>query len=200
MRPRAIQRVLDQDGSVVLSEPVQRERVLSEEVAFQMTTLMEDVIARGTGASVQRWGVRGPVAGKTGSTNEFKDAWFVGYSPRVVVGVWVGFDQPATIARDGFGGRIAAPIWADFMKRSSRLVGGGSFDVPSTLETDELCRVSFKQPVDGCPLYTEYFKASDSRPRQHCQVHEGSLRQRVQRAAEKAVIGTLRSVWNKIWR
>ena len=200
VRPRAIQRVLDQDGSVVLSEPVQRERVLSEEVAFQMTTLMEDVIARGTGASVQRWGVRAPVAGKTGSTNEFKDAWFVGYSPRVVVGVWVGFDQPATIARDGFGGRIAAPIWADFMKRSSRLVGGGSFDVPSTLETDELCRVSYKQPVDGCPLYTEYFKASDSRPRQHCQVHEGSLRQRVQRAAEKVVIGTLRSVWNKIWR
>ena len=200
VRPRAIQRVLDQDGSVVLSEPVQRERVLSEEVAFQMTTLMEDVIARGTGASVQRWGVRAPVAGKTGSTNEFKDAWFVGYSPRVVVGVWVGFDQPATIARDGFGGRIAAPIWADFMKRSSRLVGGGSFDVPSTLETDELCRVSYKQPVDGCPLYTEYFKASDSRPRQHCQVHEGSLRQRVQRTAEKVVIGTLRSVWNKIWR
>ena len=200
VRPRAIQRVLDQDGSVVLSEPVQRERVLSEEVAFQMTSLMEDVIARGTGASVQRWGVRAPLAGKTGSTNEFKDAWFVGYSPRVVVGVWVGFDQPATIARDGFGGRIAAPIWADFMKRSSRLVGGGSFDVPSTLETDELCRVSYKQPVDGCPLYTEYFKASDSRPRQHCQVHEGSLRQRVQRAAEKVVIGTLRSVWNKIWR
>ena len=200
VRPRAIQRVLDQDGSVVLAEPVQRERVLSEEVAFQMTTLMEDVIARGTGASVQRWSVRAPIAGKTGSTNEFKDAWFVGYAPRVVVGVWVGFDQPATIARDGFGGRIAAPIWADFMRRSSRIVGGGAFETPSTLETDELCRVWYRQPVDGCPLYTEYFKASDSKPRQHCQVHEGSLRQRVQRAAEKVVIGTLRSVWNKIWR
>jgi 1A family penicillin-binding protein len=200
VRPRAIQRVLDQDGLVVLSEPVYRERVLSEEVAFQMTTLMEDVIARGTGASVQRWSLRGPVAGKTGSTNEFKDAWFVGYSPRVVVSVWVGFDQPAPIARDGFGGRVAAPIWADFMKRSSPIVGGGVFETPSTLESDELCRVSFKRPVDGCPLYTEYFKASDSKPRQHCQVHEGSLRQRIQRAAEKAVIGTLRSVWNKIWR
>ncbi len=200
VRPRAIQRVLDQDGGVVLAEPVQRERVMSEEVAFQMTTLMQDVIARGTGAAVQRWSVRAPVAGKTGSTNEFKDAWFVGYAPRVVVGVWVGFDQPATIARDAFGGRIAAPIWADFMKRSSRVVGGGTFDAPSTLEADELCRISFKQPVDGCPVYTEYFKASDSKPRQHCQVHEGSLRQRVQRAAEKVVIGTLRSVWNKIWR
>ena len=80
VRPRAIQRVLDQDGGVVLAEPVERERVLSVEVAFQMTSLMQDVIARGTGTSVQRWGVRVPVAGKTGSTNEFKDAWFVGYS------------------------------------------------------------------------------------------------------------------------
>ena len=200
VRPRAILRVTDQDGSAVLFEPVARERLLSEEVAFQMTTLMEDVIARGTGTSVQRWGLRGPVAGKTGSTNEFKDAWFVGYSSRVVVGVWVGFDQPATIARDAFGGRIAAPIWADFMKRSGRALAGGAFQVPATLETDELCRVSFKKPVDGCPLYTEYFKPSDSKPRQHCQLHEGSIRQRVQRAAEKAVVGALRSVWNKIWR
>ena len=200
VRPRAILRVTDQDGSAVLFEPVARERLLSEEVAFQMTTLMEDVIARGTGTSVQRWGLRGPVAGKTGSTNEFKDAWFVGYSSRVVVGVWVGFDQPATIARDAFGGRIAAPIWADFMKRSGRALAGGAFQVPATLETDELCRVSFKKPVDGCPLYREYFKPSDSKPRQHCQLHEGSIRQRVQRAAEKAVVGALRSVWNKIWR
>jgi len=199
VQPRAILRVLDPDGSVVLFEPVQRERVLSPEVAFQMTTLMQDVIARGTGTTVQQWGLRMPVAGKTGSTNEFKDAWFVGFSPRMVVGVWVGFDQPATIRRDAFGGRIAGPIWADFMKRAGRAFGGGTFQAPSTLETDELCRVSFKQPVDSCPLYTEYFKASDGKPRQHCQIHEGTLRQRAQRAVEKAVVGVVRDIWNKIW-
>lgn len=199
VQPRAILRVLDPDGSVVLFEPVQRERVLSPEVAFQMTTLMQDVIARGTGTTVQQWGLRMPVAGKTGSTNEFKDAWFVGFSPRMVVGVWVGFDQPATIRRDAFGGRIAGPIWADFMKRAGRAFGGGTFQAPSTLETDELCRVSFKQPVDSCPLYTEYFKASDSKPRQHCQIHEGTLRQRARRAVEKAVVGVVRDIWNKIW-
>ena len=197
---RAILRVLDHDGSVVLSEPVRRNRVLSPEVAFQMTTLMQDVIARGTGTTVQQGGLRKPVAGKTGSTNEFKDAWFIGYSPRVVVGVWVGFDQPATIRRDAFGGRIAGPIWADFMRRAGRTFGGGAFQVPSTLETDELCRVSFKQPVNSCPVYTEYFKASDGKPRQHCQIHEGTLRQRAQRAVEKAVVGVVRDVWNKIWR
>lgn len=200
VRPRAILRVVDQDGALVLFEPAQRERVVSPEVAFQMTSLMEDVIARGTGASVQRFGLRGAVAGKTGTTDDFKDAWFVGYSPRIVVGVWVGFDQPATIGRDAVGGRIAAPIWADFMKRASRVVGAGVFHAPATLETEPLCRVSYKQPVDGCPLYTEYFKASDGKPRQHCQIHAGSLRQRVRRAAEKAVVGAVRGIWNKIWQ
>jgi membrane carboxypeptidase/penicillin-binding protein len=191
--------VLDQDGEVVLSEPIERQQVLPPEVAFQMTSLMRDVIARGTGTSVQQWGLRMPVAGKTGSTNAFKDAWFVGFSPRIVVGVWVGFDQPATIRRDAFGGRIAGPIWADFMRRVSRSIGGGTFQLPTTLEAEELCRVSFKKPVDGCPIYTEYFKPSDPKPRQHCQIHEGTLRQRAQRAIERAVVGVVQGIWNRIW-
>jgi 1A family penicillin-binding protein len=200
VRPRAILRVLDQDGDVVLAEPVQRQHVLSPEVAFQMTSLMRDVVSRGTGTTVLQWGLRMPVAGKTGSTNEFKDAWFVGFSPHVVVGVWVGFDQPATIRRDAYGGKVAGPIWADFMRRAGRVVGSGTFDPPATLEADELCRVSFVKPVEGCPLYTEYFKSSDAKPRQHCQIHQGTLRQRAQRAIEKAVAGAVRRVWDKIWR
>jgi 1A family penicillin-binding protein len=198
VRPRGVLRVLDRDGDVVSSEPVRRDRVLSPEVAYQMVTLMQDVVTRGTGTGVQQWGIRAPLAGKTGTTNEFKDAWFVGFSPRLVVGVWVGFDQPATIRRDGSGGRIALPIWADFMRRAVRVVGAGAFEVPSTLEPEDLCRVSFRQPVNGCPVYTEYFKPSDAKPRQHCQIHEGSLRQRAQRAVEKAVVGLLRELWGKV--
>jgi 1A family penicillin-binding protein len=200
VRPRAIVRVVDQDGGVVLREPVQRERVLSPEVAYQMVTLMQDVIARGTGTAVQSWGVRGAIAGKTGTTNDFKDAWFVGFSPRVVVGVWVGFDQPATIRRDGTGGRVALPIWASFMRRAERTVSGGTFPPPATMEAEDLCRVTFRQPVNGCPLYTEYFKPSDAKPRQHCQLHEGSIRQRVQRTVERAVVGLLRGLWDRVTR
>ena len=199
VHPRSILRVLDQDGAVVLSAPVERERVISPDAAFQMVTLMQDVVSRGTGTAVRQW-VRGPVAGKTGTTNEFKDAWFVGFSPRLVVGVWAGFDQPETIRRDGYGGRIALPIWADFMRRAARSIGTGAFEPPSTLEPEELCRESFRRPVDGCPIYVEYFKASDPKPRQHCPLHEGSLRQRAQRAVERAVVGAIRSVWDKIWR
>ena len=95
------------------------ERVISPQIAYQMVSMLEDVIDRGTGARrAARCGVRFPVGGKTGTTDDFKDAWFVGFSSSVVVGVWVGFDQPATIGREGYGARYALPIWTDFMRRS----------------------------------------------------------------------------------
>ena len=197
VRPRAILRVLDRDGGIAWSEQVWRQRLLSPEVAFQMVTLMQDVVARGTGTAVRQW-VRAEVAGKTGTTNDFKDAWFVGFAPRLVVGVWVGFDRPATIRRDGYGARIALPIWADFVRRAGARTAG-SFEPPATLDPEELCRVSFKRPVEGCPVYVEYFKPSDPRPRQLCEQHEGSLRQRARRAVENAVVGAVRGLWNKIW-
>ena len=98
--PRAIVRVLDADGGVALDVPVQSERVVSVQTAFQMVSMLGDVVDRGTGAAVRRAGVAFPVGGKTGTTNEFKDAWFVGFSSNLVVGVWVGFDQPKTIGRE----------------------------------------------------------------------------------------------------
>ena len=93
--PRAIRRVIDEDGDIVLDEPSDPERILPAPVAFQMVSMMRDVIDRGTGSGVRAAGVRFPVAGKTGTTNDFKDAWFVGYSTTVVAAVWVGYDQPA---------------------------------------------------------------------------------------------------------
>jgi penicillin-binding protein 1A len=101
--PRAIVRILDQQGDTALDEPVQRDRVLPDTVAFQMVSLMRDVIDRGTATGVRQWGVRFPVGGKTGTTNESKDAWFVGYSSAIVVGVWVGFDQPGAAWRSRSG-------------------------------------------------------------------------------------------------
>jgi penicillin-binding protein 1A len=114
-RSRGIISVFDSGGRQVLDRQVDREQVLEPPVAFQMTTMLRDVVDRGTGAAARALGVRGPVAGKTGTTDEYRDAWFVGFSSSVVVGVWVGFDQPATIGRDAYGARVALPIWADFM-------------------------------------------------------------------------------------
>src|SRR4051812_36301784 len=151
--PRAIVRVLDQQGDVALDEPVERQQVLPPAVAFQMVSLMRDVVDRGTATAVRQWGVRFPVGGKTGTTNESKDAWFVGYSSAVVVGVWVGFDQPATMGANAFGSRMALPIWADFMRRTSRLLRPGEFALPAGLKQEELCRVSYLRPLQDCPTY-----------------------------------------------
>ena len=193
-RPRSILNVLDADGDEIFNREVDRQRVISEQSAFQMVTMLQDVIERGTGASARALGVRGSIGGKTGTTDGYRDAWFVGFSSRLVVGVWVGFDQPAPIGREAYGARIALPIWADFMKRAATSRPPGDFAVPDGLEAVELCNVSYLRPVEDCPVYTEYFKEGDAQPSQLCPIHRGTLKQRAARAVE----GLLRSLGKKI--
>ena len=193
-RPRGIISVFDSGGRQVLDRPVEREEIISPAVAFQMTSMLRDVIERGTGAPARALGVRGPVAGKTGTTDEYHDAWFVGYSTSVVAGVWVGFDQPAPIGRDAYGARVALPIWADFMKRTARQLPAREFTVPPDMRTEELCNVSYLQPVEGCPTYTEYFKSGDQVPSQLCPIHRGTIKQR----AARAIDGFFRGLGSRI--
>jgi len=171
--PRPIVQVLDNDGYAVLSRDVERRPVISEGIAFQMVSMLSDVVEVGTGAAVRSLGVRFPVAGKTGTTDEFKDAWFVGFSSSIVVGVWVGFDKPATIGPDGYGAQYALPIWADFMSKTARVRKPEPFRVPTTVEEMRLCRVSHMLPRDTCPVYSEYFKYGDLVPDDKCNVHRG---------------------------
>src|SRR5204863_5830503 len=92
-QPRGVISVFDAGGVQVFDRAVERAQVVSPPVAFQMTSMLRDVIERGTGAPVRAFGVRGAVGGKTGTTDDYHDAWFVGFSTSVVAGVWVGFDQ-----------------------------------------------------------------------------------------------------------
>jgi len=146
--------------------------------------MLEDVMDRGTGASARSMGVRFSAGGKTGTTDDFKDAWFVGFSSSLVAGVWVGFDQPATIAREAYGSRYALPIWSDFMRQATRLRRPEAFEAPSGLHDEVLCRISYLRPVEGCPVYTEYFKEGDTIPGRLCPIHQGTVKQRVRRAIE----------------
>jgi len=187
--PRAIIRVLDADGGVALDVPMQSERVISVQTAYQMVSMLQDVVDRGTGMAVRRAGVDFPVGGKTGTTNDFKDAWFVGFSSNLVVGVWVGFDQPRTIGAEAYGSRFAAPIWSDFMRRAARIRTPGDFEAPGGLTQVTLCRVSYQKPVEGCPTYTEYLKPNDAAPTKLCTVHNGTFKQQVRRAVEGLLSG-----------
>ena len=181
VRPRDITRVRDADGDTALRLSVETERVLSPEVAFQMVSMLGDVVDRGTGSPARRLGVRFPAGGKTGTTDDFKDAWFVGFSPSIVAGVWVGFDQPAPIGDDAYGARYALPIWAEFMQLAARIRPPGRFERPAGLQEEALCALTFLKPVEGCPLYTEYFKDGDHVPNRLCPLHRGTIRQRVSR-------------------
>jgi penicillin-binding protein 1A len=135
--PIAITRVEDRNGNVIRSYTPARTRVLSEQEAYIITTILEDVVEKGTG----RYGVRGqgfewPAAGKTGTTNESTDAWFVGFTPEFITLTWVGFDRKQRIRYNGTGGVLAAPIWTDFMKvaHEGLEIPEDGFPEPSGLE------------------------------------------------------------------
>ena len=184
VRPRGFVSVQNADGADVHRVHIERERIIPDAIAFQMVSMLQDVIDRGTGAGARKYGVTGAVGGKTGSTNDYRDAWFVGFSSSVVAGVWVGFDQPERISEGGSGARVALPIWSDFMRRVARRRPAEPFAPPSDLHGEELCRVSYQRPVQGCPTYIEYFKEGDAVPVRLCTIHEGSFKQRAQRAVE----------------
>ncbi len=184
VKPRGLIDVVNADGDLVHRDNIESEQVLSPQVSFQMLTMLEDVIDRGTGASARRLGVHGAVGGKTGTTNDYRDAWFVGFNSDVVVGVWVGFDQPERIRVGGTGARVALPIWSEFMRRNAQRTPGHAFQPPGDLKTVELCHVSYLRPVEGCPTYVEYFKDGDDVPSRLCPIHQGNVKQQVQRAIQ----------------
>jgi membrane carboxypeptidase/penicillin-binding protein len=184
VRPRAIVTVENAAGERVHQVHIERDQILSEQVAFQMVTMLQDVVDRGTGAAARRFGVRGTIGGKTGTTNDYHDAWFVGFSTSVVVGVWVGFDQPERIRAGGSGARVALPIWSDFMRRTARRLPREPIAAPDGLRAEEMCRLSYHRPVEGCPTYVEYFKDGDEVPTRLCPIHQGNLKQRAERAIQ----------------
>jgi penicillin-binding protein 1A len=193
-RPRGILQVFDSTGDEVLNQPVSRNSVIDPTVAYQMVSMLRDVVDRGSASPVRALGVRGALGGKTGTTNDYHDAWFVGFSSSVVAGVWVGFDLPAPIGREAYGARIALPIWADFMKATARSLPPAAFAVPAGLEVVDLCSVSHLQPVEDCPVYKEYFKKGDQIPSARCSIHRATLGQRTSRA----VGGFLKSLGKKL--
>ena len=185
VRPRALTRVVDADGGVAFDNPARQDRVIPPQVAYQMVSMLQDVVNRGTASPARSaYGVRFPAGGKTGTTDDFKDAWFVGFTTSTVVGVWVGEDQPATIGREGYGARYALPIWSDFIKTAARKRGAREFAVPADLHDETLCSESYAKPVEGCPTYTEYFKEGDEVPSRLCTIHKGSVKQQIKRAVQ----------------
>ncbi len=132
VKPRYITRVLDRQGQILWEPSMHLADATSPQVAYVATNLLEGVIESGTGRSASS--LRGPLAGKTGTTDDFKDAWFLGFAPRLAAGVWVGFDIPKSLGPGETGARAALPIWRLFMEQALEKIPAGQFQAPQGVE------------------------------------------------------------------
>ena len=130
--PIFITRVIDRDGNIIEENLPRSVPVISSETAYIMTSLMESVVNSGTGTRVKALGR--PTAGKTGTTNDYIDAWFMGFIPQLTTGVWVGFDDEKTLGRYETGSKAAAPIWLYFMKEAVKDMPVETFPIPEGVE------------------------------------------------------------------
>lgn len=129
VEPYFIKKIVDRTGNVFEHYEPKVEQVIDPKIAFLTTSILQDAVVRGTGTRARLTGR--PVAGKTGTTDDQKDAWFVGYTPSLVTGVWVGFDDGKPLGRGEMGGVAAAPIWAYFMDKATAGKPVESFEMPS---------------------------------------------------------------------
>ena len=185
-RPLTIRRVDDNEGNVLFEDEGTATRAISESTAFLMASMLADVINSGTAYRARQAGFTLPAAGKTGTTNDYVDAWFVGFTPQVVTGVWIGFDQPKTIIRGGYAGEVAVPTWANVMKVATKGHKPEWIARPSNIAGTNVCRLSGLLPNDGCDgvdvvsrdgsvesrsmIYTEYF-VRGTQPSAVCPLH-----------------------------
>jgi penicillin-binding protein 1A len=128
VKPIFITKILDREGNVLEDNKPESETAISPETAFLMTNMLRGVVERGTGWKAKALGR--PSAGKTGTTNNYIDAWYLGYIPNLVSGVWIGYDDERTLGRLETGSRAALPIWLDFMKKVTEDMPTRTFTVP----------------------------------------------------------------------
>ncbi len=128
IEPVFITKIYDRDGTLVESSKLVRKKVIDMSTAYIMTSIMESVVKSGTGRRVKA--LKRPVAGKTGTTNNLFDAWFLGYTPRYTTGVWVGLDQEAPLGKGETGSRAASPIWLNYMQNALKGRPARTFNVP----------------------------------------------------------------------
>lgn len=171
IEPIFITKILDRDGNILEETNSVKERVIEKSTAYIMTNLLEGVVKQGTGRRVRA--LNRPVAGKTGTTNNLFDAWFVGYTPRYITGTWVGFDEESSLGKNETGSRAASPIWLGFMKTILKDAPVRVFQVPEGVvfskidaETGLLPIPESKETIFECfkegTVPTEYTPKPDS--------------------------------------
>jgi penicillin-binding protein 1B len=170
--PYTITAVVDGAGHVLLEHRADATRLMSRAVAYLMTGALQGVFQYGTAASAARLGLDFPAAGKTGTTDDYKDAWFLGYTRHLVCGVWVGFDEPRTIGLTG--AAAALPAWIDFMKAAERQPNRGFDPPPPGITMVTIDPASGGIATSACPRVQRLPFLEGTEPTQVCPLHSGS--------------------------
>lgn len=169
-RPLALRRVTDRSGVSLERRPIEVESVLPPDTAFIVTHMLTGVLDRGTGARARKLGFLRTAAGKTGTTNDYQDAWFVGYTPELLAVVWVGFDSRRLLGLSGAQG--ALPIWVEFMKRATSGLPASEFVPPPNIRLVRIDPQSGELATANCPAtLLEAFYAGHV-PAHVCAMHE----------------------------
>jgi penicillin-binding protein 1B len=172
-RPLAVKQVMDQGGRVLEKRDIRVQKVITPQLAFMMNHLLEGVLDRGTGRGARLQGFDRPAAGKTGTTNDTKDAWFAGYTPDLLALVWVGFDNQSKLGLSG--AQAALPIWTEFMKRATAGTPITDFMPPPGIKLIDIDPVSGYRATPNCPQVIREAFLEGEEPIGFCPLHPAPL-------------------------
>jgi penicillin-binding protein 1B len=179
MSPTAVQAVMTAEGVPIWRHTPERHQAVSPQAAYVVTSLLKGVVERGTAVKAKAMGLRGIVAGKTGTTDGYRDAWFVGYTPEVVVGTWVGFDDEEALHLTG--AQAALPLWVAFM-REVQPAASRDFVVPPAVVTREIDPHTGQLATSRCPQRSAELFIDGTEPTIFCEVHGSGFWERLKRS------------------
>jgi penicillin-binding protein 2D len=180
--PRTIIRIFDRSRRAWTETPPAVTPVLAPATAYVTTQMMKDVLTYGTAKGLKRFSQQRPAAGKTGTTNDYRDAWFIGYTPQLITGVWVGYDKPKPGGKGFTGGTVSAPIWGRFMRAALAGKPAVDFPKPDGVVTATIDPATGYLAAPDCPNKREEFFIAGTEPTQFCPKHGGDAIPPLERA------------------
>jgi penicillin-binding protein 1A len=172
--PIAILKIEDRNGNVLEEHREYHEEVLSPDISYIITDMLKTVVDEGTGKTVRMMGLNIPCAGKTGTTDDYTDGWFIGFTPELAVGAWTGFDEKITMGRNRTGARVALPIWVDIMRAAYSSRPAPDFLRPENITEAMICEESGLLATPYCEAVRKEIFIEGMEPMRQCDLHRVS--------------------------
>lgn len=173
-QPRTVTRIYDRYQNKWSEIPIVVKQVLSPAVAYITTSMLRNVLEYGTAKSLHSFSRERPAAGKTGTTDDYRDAWFIGYTPQLITGIWAGYDQPAPMGKGFTGGAVCAPVWGRFMRSALAGKPAADFPRPDSVVSVQIDPTTGYLAAPGCEKKQDEFYVAGTEPVVYCPKHGGS--------------------------